>query len=159
MENNITYVTEDGLKKLKEELENLKTEERAKVTKLIGEAKSFGDLSENSEYDAAKNKEAEVEMRIREIEAILKNVKIISEQNIDTSKVTLGCKVKLYDETYDEEVTYKIMGEQECDPINDIISNTSPVGQALMNKKVGDIVNVDVPDGKLTLKILEILVK
>ena len=78
MENNITYVSSDGLKKLKDELEQLKTEERAKVTKLIGEAKSFGDLSENSEYDAAKNKEAEVEMRIKEIENILKNVKIIS---------------------------------------------------------------------------------
>ena len=153
----ITYVTEEGLKKLKDELEYLKTEERANVTKLIGEAKSFGDLSENSEYDAAKNKEAEVEMRIRQIEEILKNVKIISDNDIDTSKVTLGCRVRIFDRTYNEEFIYKIMGEQECDPINDIISNTSPVGQALMNKKVNDVVVVDVPDGKLELEVLEIL--
>lgn len=159
MENNVTYVTEDGLKKLKDELEYLKTEERARVTKLIGEAKSFGDLSENSEYDAAKNKEAEVEMRIRSIEEILKNVKIISEHNIDTSKVNLGCKVRIFDKTFNEEVTYKIMGEQECDPINDIISNTSPVGHALMGKKVGETILVDVPSGKLELEILEILQK
>ena len=153
----ITYVTNEGLKKLKDELEYLKTEERANVTKLIGEAKSFGDLSENSEYDAAKNKEAEVEMRIRQIEEILKNVKIINDNDIDTSKVTLGCRVRIFDRTYNEEFTYKIMGEQECDPINDIISNTSPVGQALMNRKVKDVVVVDVPDGKLELEVLEIL--
>ena len=100
MEDNVTYLTQEGLDNLKQELEQLKTEERAKVTKLIGEAKSFGDLSENSEYDAAKNKEAEVEMRIRNIEDILKNVKIISEHDIDTSKVTLGCKVNVLDKTY-----------------------------------------------------------
>ncbi|MBQ7308290.1 MAG: transcription elongation factor GreA [Clostridia bacterium] len=154
---NITYVTNEGLKKLKDELEYLKTEERANVTKLIGEAKSFGDLSENSEYDAAKNKEAEVEMRIRQIEEILKNVKIINDNDIDTSKVTLGCRVRIFDRTYNEEFTYKIMGEQECDPINNIISNTSPVGQALMNRKVNDVVSVDVPDGKLELEVVEIL--
>lgn len=159
MEDNVTYLTQEGLDNLKQELEQLKTEERAKVTKLIGEAKSFGDLSENSEYDAAKNKEAEVEMRIRNIEDILKNVKIISEHDIDTSKVTLGCKVKVLDKTYNEVVTYKIMGEQECDPINNIISNTSPIGAALIDKRVNDEIVVDVPDGKVEIKVLEILQK
>ena len=159
MVDNITYVTQEGYDKIVEELKFLKTTERANVTKLIGEAKSFGDLSENSEYDAAKNKEAEVEMRIRELENILKNAKIISENDIDSSKVTLGCKVRILNKVLNEEVVYKIIGEQESDPINNIISGDCPVGQAILNKKVGDTVVVDVPMGKMELEILEIMVK
>ena len=155
--NNVTLVTEKGLKELKERLEYLKTIERDNVRKLIGEAKSYGDLSENSEYDAAKNREAEVEMEIMTIQEKLKNVKIISEDDIDISNVSLGCRVRLFDKEFNEEVTYKIMGEEESDPLNFIISNTSPVGQAIMGKHVGDEVDVNVPDGIVKLKILEIM--
>lgn len=159
MENEkITYMTQEGLDKLKAELNQLKTVERINVTKLIGEAKSFGDLSENSEYDAAKNRESEVEMRIYELEQILKNVKVYSHSDIDTSKVTIGCKVKLFDYDFNEEVEYKIVGEQESDPINGLISNTSPVGAALVGKTIDEEVTVDIPDGKVVLKILDITI-
>ncbi|MGD9901551.1 MAG: transcription elongation factor GreA [Spirochaetales bacterium] len=150
------YLTEDGLKKLKDELEQLKTVERLKVADMIGEAKSFGDLSENSEYDAAKNKEAQLEGKIYEIQEKLKNYVLIEAGHIDTTKVSVGCSVTLYDKEFDEEVVYKIMGSTESDPINGLISNESPIGKALMGKKKGEEIAVETPGGVTNFKILKI---
>lgn len=150
------YLTKEGLQKIKEELEKLKTVDRLEVAKMIGEAKSFGDLSENSEYDAAKIKEAQLESKIVELENRIKLAKIIDKNSINTSVVNVGCKVKLYDEEFDEEVEYKIMGATESDPLKKIISNQSPVGKALIGAKVGDVVNVKTPGGTCTYKVLKI---
>lgn len=125
------------------------------VAKQIGEAKSYGDLSENSEYDAAKMKEAEVEGRIYELENLIKNAVIISSKNIDTSKVSIGCSVEIYDEMFDENIKYKIVGATESDPLSGLISNESPVGKALIGHKVGEVVEVIMPNEKknhLTIK-------
>ena len=151
----VTHITKEGLKKLQEELEYLKTTERLNVSKLIGEAKSFGDLSENSEYDAAKTREAEVENRIYELENLIKNAVIINSKNLDTSKVSIGCTVEIYDEMFDENVKYKIIGATESDPLKGLISNESPVGRALLDGKVGQTVEVLMPNGSknhLTIK-------
>jgi len=153
---NSTFLTIEGKNILKKELEQLKTVERLTVAKLIGEAKSFGDLRENSEYDSAKNREAQVEMRIFEIENILKNAVIISKDDIDTSKVNIGCFVKILDKQRNNEVEYKIMGEHESDPMKKIISNVSPLGSALMHKRVNEEIEVETPSGKLQFKILSI---
>lgn len=155
MEEQVTHITKEGLKKLQEELDYLKTTERLNVSKMIGEAKSFGDLSENSEYDAAKTKEAEVESRIYELENLIKSAVIISSKNIDTSKVNIGCVVSAYDELFDENVKYKIVGATESDPVKGLISNESPVGKALLGKKVGERCEVVMPNGNknyLTIK-------
>ncbi len=143
----VTHITKEGLKKLQDELDYLKTTERLNVSKMIGEAKSFGDLSENSEYDAAKTREAEVESRIYELENLIKNAVIISAKNIDTKSVNIGCFVTVYDEMFDETVKYKIIGATESDPLNGLISNESPVGKALLGKKVGDRCEVLMPNG------------
>lgn len=151
----VTHVTKEGLKKLQEELEYLKSTERMNVARLIGEAKSYGDLSENSEYDAAKIKEAEVEERIYELENLIKNAVIISSKNIDTSKVSIGCTVEIFDEMFDETVKYKIVGVTESDPLNGYISNESPVGKALIGQKAGETIEVIMPNGTknhLTIK-------
>ena len=151
----VTHVTKEGLKKLQEELEYLKSTERMNVARLIGEAKSYGDLSENSEYDAAKIKEAEVEERIYELENLIKNAVIISSKNIDTSKVSIGCTVEIFDEMFDETVKYKIVGVTESDPLNGYISNESPVGKALIGQKACETIEVIMPNGTknhLTIK-------
>ena len=150
------YLTKEGLAKMKEDLERLKTVDRIEVAKMIGEAKSFGDLSENSEYDAAKLKEAQVESKILELENKIKLAKIIDKNSIDTSVVNIGCKVKLFDEEFEEEIDYKIMGESESDPLNGIISNLSPVGKALVGSKVGDVVEVQTPGGVCCYRVLKI---
>ena len=143
----VTHITKEGLKKLQEELDYLKTTERLNVSKMIGEAKSFGDLSENSEYDAAKTKEAEVESRIYELENLIKTAIVISPKNVDTNSVNIGCYVTVYDEMFDETVKYKIVGATESDPVNGLISNDSPVGKALLGRKVGDKCEVLMPNG------------
>jgi transcription elongation factor GreA len=150
------FLTKAGLEKLKKELEHLKTVERIEVANMIGEAKSFGDLSENSEYDAAKNREAQLESRIYEIQEKLKNYVLIDESTIDTSRVNVGCTVTLFDEEFEEEVSYKIMGSTESDPSNGLISNQSPIGKALLGKKKGEVVNVETPGGIVKFKILKI---
>ena len=150
------FLTKVGLEKLQKELEHLKTKGRVEVAELIGEAKSFGDLSENSEYDAAKAKEAQLEARIYEIQEKLKNYVLIDESTVDTSRVNVGCSVTLYDEEFDEEVVYKIMGSTESDPANGLISNESPIGRALIGKKKGESVEVETPGGRITLKVLKI---
>ena len=152
----ITHITKEGLKKLQEELDYLKTTERLNVSKMIGEAKSYGDLSENSEYDAAKTREAQLETKIIELENKIKFAKVISEDELSTHIVNVGSVVKLYDEEFDEEVEYKIVGEDESDPLNGKISNTSPVGKAILGRKVNDVVKVETPGGECVYKILKI---
>ena len=149
-------VTEDGLKKLQAELENLKTVGRADIAEKIKVARGYGDLSENSEYDEAKNEQARIEARISELESMLKNYTLIDEANIDSTKVNLGSKVRLLDKELKEEVTYTIVGKAEADPMNGTISNDSPVGKALIGKKVGQTATADTPAGELKFKILEI---
>lgn len=156
MKSKEVVLTYEGLKKLEDELEYYKTVKRREVAERIKQALSFGDISENSEYDEAKNEQAHVEARIAQLESMLKNAKVIDEDEVDTEKVSIGAKVKLLDMTYDEEVEYHIVGSTEADPAKAKISNESPVGKALMDKRVGDVVEVTVPDGTIQFKILEI---
>ena len=149
-------ITDDGLKKLQEELENLKTVGRADIAEKIKVARGYGDLSENSEYDEAKNEQAKIEARIVEIEAMLKNVEIISDIKGTAKKVMVGVKVKVYDEEFDEESEYRVVGSTEADPAKNRISDESPVGRALLGKKVGDEVIVEAPVGEIKLKIIAI---
>ena len=149
-------LTSEGLEKLEKELEYLKTVKRQEVAAEIKVALGYGDLSENSEYDEAKNKQAQMEIRIAEIEAMLKNAKVIDEADISTETVSVGCTVKVHDVEFDEELEYSIVGSTEADPSNGKISDESPVGAALLGKAVGDVVDVPAPAGSIDLKIIEI---
>ncbi len=149
-------VTEAGLAKLKAELENLKTVGRADIAEKIKVARGYGDLSENSEYDEAKNEQAKIEARIVEIEAMLKNVEIIEDVKGDGKTVVIGIKVKALDMEFEEECEYVIVGSTEADPASGKISDESPLGKALMGKTIGDEVIVDAPAGELKFKVLEI---
>ena len=151
-----TILTDEGLKKLEEELEQLKTVTRKEVADKIKVALSFGDLSENSEYDEAKNEQALVESRIVQIEAMLKNVKILDEDELTNDIVSVGSKIKLFDKEFDEEVDYQIVGSTEADPMSGRISDESPVGQSLHGHKVGDVVEVETPGGVCLYEVLEI---
>lgn len=148
--------TEEGLKKLQDELENLKTNGRKDIAERIKIARGYGDLSENSEYDDAKNEQAKIEARIVELEMMLKNYQIISEDDIALDKVAVGVKVKIFDTDLEEEFTYSIVGSAEADPINDKISDESPVGKALIGHCVNEDVEVDLDGDKVILKILSI---
>ena len=148
--------TDEGLKKLQDELENLKTNGRKDIAERIKVARGYGDLSENSEYDDAKNEQAKIEARIVELEAMLKNYEIISEEDIALDKVAVGVKVKVFDSDMEEEFTYAIVGSAEADPMNDKISDESPVGKALIGRSVNDEVEVDLNGEKIVLKILAI---
>lgn len=150
------FLTPQGKKELEEKLEYYKKVRRPEISKQIGEAREFGDLSENAEYDAAKNEQAMLEHEILEIEAKLRNSVVIAKEKIDTSKVSIGCFVKIYDEEFDEEVEYQIIGSTESNPQKGLISNESPVGKALINGKVGQTIAVNTPSGITKLKILEI---
>ena len=149
-------LTAEGLSKLETELEYLKTEKRKEVAEKIKQARSFGDLSENSEYDEAKNEQGHVEVRIVQIENMLKNAKIIDEDDIDANIVSIGVKVKVLDTEFNEEVDYAIVGSTEADPAAYKISDESPVGQGLIGKKVGDTAKITTPGGTIKFKILEI---
>ncbi len=149
-------VTDEGLKKLNEELDYLKNVRRKEVVEGLRLALSFGDISENSEYDEAKNEQAKVEAQIIELEETLKNIKVLNEHEITTDSVSIGSKVKLYDETYGEETVYSIVGPTEADPINGKISDQSPIGAALLGGVIGQSVSVSTPGGTVTLKILGI---
>lgn len=157
MYNKEVVLTYEGLKKLEDELETLKGVKRREVAERIKQALSFGDISENSEYDEAKNEQAQIEGRIAVVEAMLKRARVIDEDEVSTDKVTIGSKVRLYDEEFDEEVEYMIVGSTEADPAQSKISNESPVGSALMGKKKGNTVEVTVPNGVIRFKILEIM--
>ncbi len=156
MPQNETLLTYEGLKKLEEELEYLKTQKRREIAERIKVALGFGDLSENSEYDEAKNEQAQVEMRIVELENKLRNVKIIDEDDIETKTVQVGNIVQVLDVEYDEKVEYKIVGSTEADISENKISNESPIGKALLGRKKNDVVDVETPGGMLQFKILKI---
>lgn len=149
-------ITEDGLVKLKNELEFLKTEGRTDIAEKIKVARGYGDLSENSEYDEAKNEQAKIEARIIEIEAMLKNIEIIEDVKGKVKTVSLGVTVKALDMEFDEECEYRVVGSTEANPVEGKISDESPLGKALLGKKIGDEVIVDAPAGELKFKILEI---
>ena len=152
-----TILTADGLRQLKEELEYLKTTKRHEVAEKIKQARAYGDLSENSEYDEAKNEQAQVESRIMELDEKLKNIQVIDEENIDTTVVNVGVRVRVLDVEFDEEVEYSIVGSTEADPSKDRISDESPVGKALLGARVGETVEAVVPSGaKLQFKVLSI---
>lgn len=157
MSDNKKYLmTYEGVKKLEEELEYLKTVKRKEITEKIKVALGYGDLSENSEYDEAKNEQAFVEGRIIQLENMLKNASVIDESEISTDIVSVGSIVKVKDYEFDEEVEYSIVGSAEADPMEFKISNESPVGSALMGKKVGEIIEVTVPGGISKFEILGI---
>ncbi len=149
-------LTYEGLKAREEELEYLKTQKRKEISEKIKVALGFGDLSENAEYDEAKNEQAEVEMRIVKLEKMLKNAKVIDDDDISTEMVTLGCKVKVYDMDFEEEAEYYIVGSTEADPNKNKLSDESPVGRALIGAKAGDVVTVEAPNGEFQVKVLEI---
>lgn len=151
-----TYLTESGLHKLEAELEDLKVNKRKEVAITIKEAREQGDLSENAEYDAAMDEQRDIEARIEEIEKILKNAEVIFRDDVDTSAIGVGCLVKLYDETFEEEVLYSIVGTIEANSKKGKISNESPVGLALMGKKVGDVAVVETMAGEMSYRVIEI---
>lgn len=151
----VIKLTDEGLKKLENELEYLKTEGRKDIAEKIKIARGYGDLSENSEYDEAKNEQAKIEARIAELEVMLKNVEII-EDTSNTGAVTMGSLVKLFDVEMNEEIEYRIVGSAEADPINGYISDESPVGKALLGKHAGERVLVEAPAGELKFDILDI---
>ncbi|MCD8157374.1 MAG: transcription elongation factor GreA [Clostridiales bacterium] len=150
-------LTNEGKLKLEEELQNLKVVRRAEVAVKIKEARAQGDLSENAEYDAAKEEQAEIESRITQIQNMLKKAEIINEDAFDNGIVNLGNKVKIYDNEFEEEDIYTIVGSAEADPMKGKISNESPIGRALLGHKPGDDVPVETPDGTIIIKLLEIL--
>lgn len=159
MEENIkkeTILTQEGYDKLEGELELLKTTKRKEVAERLKVAISFGDLSENAEYDEAKKEQAALEERIMKLENMVRVAVIIDEENVDLDIVTIGSIVTIYDKDFDEEVEYTIVGSAEADPYNLKISNESPVGRALLGRQKGESVNVTVPDGITKLKILDI---
>ena len=149
-------VTDEGLRKLELELEELKTIKRKEVAEKIKVALSFGDLSENSEYDEAKNEQAFVESRIATLEAMLKVAKVVDESELSTDKVAIGSKVKVLNLTRNTEAVYNIVGSTESDPLKGKISDESPIGKALVSSKVGEEVSVEAPAGIINIKILEI---
>ncbi len=156
MANKPLVLTPEGLKMMTEELEYLKNVRRVEVKEQIAIARSFGDLSENSEYDEAKNEQAKVESRIQELEQLLKNVVVVSEEDLNSGVVNLGTTVRVYDEEFDEGVEYNIVGTNEVDPLKNNISDQSPIGSALLGKKAEDIVEVEAPSGIIKLKVLEV---
>ncbi len=151
--NILTYA---GLKKYEEELHNLKVVRRQEVAQKIKEAREQGDLSENAEYDAAKDEQRDIELRIEELEKLLKNAEVIVEDEIDLEKINVGCKVKVYEIDEDEEMEFKIVGSTEANSLQNKISNESPVGKALLGRRVGDVVDVETQVGIIQYKVLEI---
>ena len=149
-------LTSEGLKALQDELEHLKTVTRNEITEKIKIARGFGDLSENSEYDEAKNEQAKIEARIVELEAMLKNAKVIDDMDIAEGTITIGCTVKLYDCEFKEEIVYTIVGSAESDPLEFKISDESPIGAALIGHVAGDEVTVLCDAGHLKFKIIEV---
>jgi len=156
MEMKKTILTYEGLKSKEEELEHLKVVRRKEVAMKIKEAREQGDLSENAEYDAAKDEQRDIEARIEELEGILKNAEVILEDEVDFDKINVGCMVRVFDLTYDEEMDFKIVGSTEANSLTGKISNESPVGQALLGKKVGELVTVDTQAGEIKYKVVEI---
>ena len=156
MEEKKNLLTYAGLKKLEEELHDLKVVKRKEVAEKIKEAREQGDLSENAEYDAAKDEQRDIEARIEEIEKILKNAEVVVEDEVDLDKISVGCKVKVHDFEFEEDIELKIVGSTEANSLEGKISNESPVGKAILGKRKGDEVEVSTPDGPVTFKVLAI---
>ena len=151
--NILTYA---GLKQREDELQDLKVNRRKEIAQKIKEAREQGDLSENAEYDAAKDEQRDIEARIEQLENLLKNVEVVVEDEIDLESISVGCKVKVMDLEYDEEMEFTIVGSTETNSLQNKISNESPVGRELLGKKVGDIVAIDTQAGKMEYEVLEI---
>jgi transcription elongation factor greA len=151
-----TIMTSEGLKRLEDELEDLKTVKRKEIAEKIKVALSFGDLSENSEYDEAKNEQAIIEGRIAEIESQLKNVRLLDESELNNEMVHVGSLVRVKDEASGKESTYRIVGSTEADPMQGKISDESPVGKALLSHGLNESVEIEIPMGVLHYTILEI---
>lgn len=150
-------LTYEGLRALEEELQDLKLNRRKQVAVKIKEAREQGDLSENAEYDAAKDEQRDIELRIEEIDKILKNAEVVVEEDVDVNAINVGCSVRIRDIEFDEVMEYKIVGSTEADALGGKISNESPVGVALIGSKVGDTIKVETPNGEMvTYEILEI---
>ena len=156
MASNEIILTKTGLKEKQEKLEYLKVVKRSEISEQIKEARAFGDLSENAEYDEAKNEQARVENEIAKLEQILRNAVVVDDDEVDVSSVGIGTTVKIFDVEFKEEEVYHIVGSIEADADRGQISNESPVGSALMGKKTGDIVNVESPGGTIQFKIIDI---
>ncbi len=153
---NVSYYTEEGLSKLKEELNQLKTVERPKISKQIAEARDKGDLSENAEYDAAKEAQGLLELKISKLEEVISNARVIDESMIDTSKVSVLSKVKIKNTSNGAEMNYTLVAESEADLKTGKISVSSPIGKGLLGASKGDTVEIEVPNGKIKFEILEI---
>ena len=149
-------MTREGLKALEDELNDLKLNKRKEVAQKIKEAREQGDLSENAEYDAAKDEQRDIEARIEELEKILKNAEVVDEDEVDLDKISIGCRVKIRDLEFNEDLDYKIVGSTEANSLKGKISNESPVGKALIGHKVRDIVEVETKAGVLKYEVLEI---
>ena len=156
MEEKKIILTYAGLKALEEELQDLKVNRRREIAQKIKEAREQGDLSENAEYDAAKDEQRDIEARIEEIESLLKNVEVIVEDEVDPERINIGCKVTVKDLVYDEEMVFQIVGSMEASSRKGRISNESPVGRALMGHVVGEIVEIETPMGQDRYEILKI---
>ena len=156
METKKNILTYAGLKKLEDELHDLKVFRRKEVAGKIKEAREQGDLSENAEYDAAKDEQRDIEARIEEIEKILKNAEVVVEDEVDSSTISVGCKVNVLDMEFDEEMELQIVGSTEANSLQGKISNESPVGKALIGAKVGDVVDVELPTGIMQYEVLTI---
>lgn len=152
----VSYMTHEGYEKLKAELDELKTKGRENVAKAIAEAREKGDLSENAEYDAAKNAQGMLEMKINELEKVFANSRIIDESQLDTSKVTVLTNVTIQNVNNGAEVTYKLVAEAEANLKEKKISVSSPIGQGLLGKIVGDIAQIQTPSGIVNFEIIEI---
>ena len=153
---NVSYYTAEGLKKLKDELDHLKAVERPKASQAIADARDKGDLSENAEYDAAKEAQGLLEMRISKMEEIVSNARLIDESQLDLSKALVLSKVKIKNQTNGMEMTYTLVAESEADLKTGKISVTSPIGKGLLGKSVGEIAEINVPNGVLKFEVLEI---
>lgn len=152
----ISYYTEAGLNKLKEELNYLRTTGRSDISKQIAEARDKGDLSENAEYDAAKDAQGLLELKIAKLEAVVGNARVMDEKNIDTSKASVLSKVKIKNKKNGATMTYTLVSEEEADLKSGKISISSPIGKGLLGKKVGDSAEIQVPAGKVEFELLEI---
>ena len=156
MDEKKNVLTYEGLKKYEDELENLKVVRRQEVAQKIKEARAQGDLSENAEYDAAKDEQRDIEARIEQLEKILKNAEVVDEDEVDLEKINVGCKVLVRDMAEKEDCEYKIVGSTEADSLKGKISNESPVGKALIGAKVGDTVKVETVAGVFKYKVLDL---
>ena len=152
----VNYFTEEGLNKLQEELNHLKTIERPSISKQIAEAREKGDLSENAEYDAAKEAQGLLELKISKMEDILANARLLDESKIDTSKISVLSKVRIRNQATKAEMSYTLVAETEADLKSGKISVTSPIGKGLLGKKQGDVVDIEVPSGIIKFEIIEI---